>query len=793
MLVLQKGCCFLGLLVSLSSTVSFSQEVIISGKVRDSNTYREIPAVNIFVKGTVVGTTSDISGRYSLRIPETLLKPPPKWDVFSGRYGVWVSESSSRLTVIFRHVSYEQRELSVDSLKNIFMVDLQPRVIPLDRVEIEESAVQPLKIEKDLPQTISVIEAKNFEIRGYVDAGDLLRTDHSVQVDEQLSGKKTATLRGGNADDILVLYNGVKLNNTFDNIFDLSLIDLEDIQRFEVIKGSNTALYGPEAFSGVINVVPKVQQNYTIRFQQRLGTYRSGNWGLHLYKKLGRLISSYSLKRGGSKRKFLMSPEDAPATGVNVDNRSLHHTANLNYLLSKDENGNPTSSLEGMWIYTDLDYKNQFDSDTLANFNHLLSLKFTGNLFAIQNVELFVAYKQLSEDRKLLEPNDAQPPSAWPTVNRDIDDRSLSLNAQKEFKFTSLDLLFAYQFEHGELDYLNLRQNIPDELNEGLQSADLQRQHHGVASILKYHGETGSEFLNTIDLDVSLRHDRVQDEQSNAVLRSGSADESGLFGNNNWNETMFKTAIAINGYRNDMLFNGYLTFGRNTKFPTLFQQINSPLSTTSAATQPNLSPEKNGSFEIGVSVTRDVSGTTSIYGWQIAGSYFQNHYNNKFRMFTIPGRPDAFYDNVKTARISGFEAKSSIFLFRKKLTVDFGVSKYFLSEKAAFPFKSDFKRVMNLNIDHSGYSFQVHWFKESEQVAWLRRSGSDPNLISDAFAESTLPATTNVDVHLGKTFAIGKFKLFLNASGRNLLNDDVVLEGLAIRDRRFYLTMGAQY
>ena len=122
-----------------------------------------------------------------------------------------------------------------------------------------------------------MLESKTFEIRGFIDAGDLLKTEHSIQVEEDLSGKKTVSIRGGNPDEIVVMYNGVKLNRAYDNTFDLSLIDLEDIDRFEIIKGSNTALYGPEAFSGVINIVPKTQYDYHVRFQQRLGTYQSGN------------------------------------------------------------------------------------------------------------------------------------------------------------------------------------------------------------------------------------------------------------------------------------------------------------------------------------------------------------------------------------------------------------------------------------------------------------------------------------------------------------------------------------
>jgi outer membrane receptor protein involved in Fe transport len=766
---LQKESCLFFFLICFSAETVFSQEVHVSGKVRDQNTHREVPFVNIFIKATQIGTASDFTGRYNLRIPNP----------------------AQQTIVVFRHVAYEPRELLLDSLKAISYVDLQPRVIPLSGVNIEAPGLERLEIHKDLPQTVSVIEARNFEIRGYVDAGDLLRADHSVQVDEQLSGKKTVALRGGNADEVLVLFNGVKLNNTFDNIFDFSLIDLEDIERFEIIKGSNTALYGPEAFSGVINIVPKLQQDYTIRFQQRLGTYRSGNWGLHLYRKFDRILSSYSLKRGALQRQFVDAPEDSSK----LENSSLHHTANLTYILSKDENGKTKASLDGMWTYTSLDYKSQPDADTLSNFNHLFALKYSGDLFKLRNIELFVAFKKLAEEQKLTLRSNVLQPSEWPRLNRDIDDRSLSVNAQKRFNSTSLDLLFSYQFEHSKLDYLNQRENFSGETAIGLESADLQRRHHGFASIVKYHGETSSEFLNTIDLDVSFRHDQVHDKQTNSVLRSGftiqDSDQPGLFNNNDWQETTFKSAINVSGYRNDLVFNGYLNFGTNTKFPTLFQQISSPDLLSGAATQPNLNPEKNRSFELGAVIARDLRGNSSIYGWQVSASYFQNHYANKFRVFSVPERPVAFYDNVQNARISGFETKSSVFLFRKKIAVDLGVSKYFLSEKAAFPFKSDFKRIINFNIDHAGYSFQLHWFKESEQTAWLRFSSSDR---ANSFAEITLPGQTNVDLHLSKTFAIWKFKFFVNGSIRNLLNDDdLVLEGLAIRDRRFYLTIGGQY
>jgi outer membrane cobalamin receptor len=683
------------------------------------------------------------------------------------------------MVVVFQHIAYFKKEIPLGILESQSNVELRPRVIPLRSVEVVEEGLPRLEIRKDLPQTVSVIEARNFEIRGYVDAGDLLRVDHSVQVEEELSGKKTVALRGGNADEVVVLFDGVKMNNAYDNTFDMSLIDLEDVQRFEVIKGSNTALYGPEAFSGVINIVPKIEQDYNIRFQQRLGTYRSGNWGLHLYKKLDRLHGSYSLKRGGLTREFVDIPEDQGG----LENRSLHQTANVNYQIGRNAIGRPKGTLGAMWLYTSLDYENRRNfEETLDNFNNLLSLKYSGELLGLRDFDLSMSFKNFDESQNFA--------SSGAFRKRDIEDRTLYLNLQKQFQISDLDLLIGYRFQRSELDFLDsLRtQSL---MPIGLERGDLKRTQHGLVGILKYHGDAGSEFFQTVDVDVSIGHDRVRNSQSNAVLRgdeivSVPGQTPGLFENQNWRETMAKLSFNLAGYQDDLSFNSYLNFGANTKFPTLFQLVSSPAQSSDPSRTANLSPEKNRSLEFGVNLGRDIRDHKNVYGWQVSGNYFQNHYDNKFVEISSPSSAISEFENVDNAKISGFETKSSVFLFQKKISAELGLSKYFISERTAFPFKSDHKRTLTFNVNHAGYSFQILWFKEGEQTGRARFNNG-------TFGEFTLPSATNVDLHFSKTFELWGIKLFGNASGRNLLNDDTVFEGLALRDRRFYITLGAQY
>ena len=167
-------------------------------------------------------------------------------------------------------------------------------------------------------------------------------------------------------------------------------------------------------------------------------------------------------------------------------------------------------------------------------------------------------------------------------------------------------------------------------------------------------------------------------------------------------------------------------------------------------------------------------------------NYFSNLYENKFRTYYIPDVPVAFFDNVPNADITGIESNGKVFFFENKLTVELGASKFFISEKAAFPFKSDTKFIANLFFNYRGYSLKVNWFKESEQIGWFRS-------FSGFFAGAKLPGYANFDVHLSKEFDLDYVKLNLNFSARNIISDDTVLEGIAIRDRRFYIGFGLVY
>ncbi|MEW6681796.1 MAG: TonB-dependent receptor [Nitrospirota bacterium] len=64
-------------------------------------------------------------------------------------------------------------------------------------------------------------------------------------------------LRGGESNHVLVLIDGVKVNNPTTGAFNAANLTVDGIERIEVLRGSQSPLYGSEAVAGVISIVTK--------------------------------------------------------------------------------------------------------------------------------------------------------------------------------------------------------------------------------------------------------------------------------------------------------------------------------------------------------------------------------------------------------------------------------------------------------------------------------------------------------------------------------------------------------
>ena len=564
----------------------------ITGSVTDRITNGNLDGVNITIQGTSQGTSTDSEGLFTIDI----------------------SGISKDQIVKFQHIGYDELSVPLDSLltgSNIIM--LQPRVLQFEAVETAGIKRKPA-IEKDLPQTVAILQAEAFELRAFVDAGDLLATDQSVQIEESLSGRKTISIRGGNADDVLVLYNGFRLNRPYDNVFDLSLIDMQNIEQIEIVKGGHSVLYGPDAFSGVVNIVPKNTKDKNARFSQQFGSYSSGFWNGNVQAQLGNTFLSLSQKQGSYKRVF----EDLDVENNGLLTQLTHRSMDMsNRIKGKDNKVN--GNLEFNLTQDDQLFNNKRDFNKIKSQNQLFGVQYDGLLGLLGEVEIAIGNHKLQETQGLN--------SYTGFVSRGLDHNANKFEVRKYINLKRLEWMFGTQMEKSLLKYWDDR-NLSNIKQVGLKGADLNRDQFGFATVLKIHskGDDAGKWLT--DLDVSFRYDQVKDHKENLVYRDNhdpTVDGRTFlkFGENNWDNKIFKisTIASKRSLNNTMAY--WVTTGNNIKFPSLQQQI----SLTDLAPNdrsPYLLPEKMKSLEIGVNVVSQPSDMSSVDQLEFQGSFFRN-------------------------------------------------------------------------------------------------------------------------------------------------------------------------
>ncbi|PLX86169.1 MAG: hypothetical protein C0614_03910 [Desulfuromonas sp.] len=111
----------------------------------------------------------------------------------------------------------------------------------------------------EAPASVTVVSAAEIAERGATRLDELLQDVVGLRVVS--SGTRgslsSASIRGSEASQVLVLIDGVRLNSAQYGQFDLNQlpVSVNAIERIEVLRGPASALYGSNALGGVINIV----------------------------------------------------------------------------------------------------------------------------------------------------------------------------------------------------------------------------------------------------------------------------------------------------------------------------------------------------------------------------------------------------------------------------------------------------------------------------------------------------------------------------------------------------------
>jgi vitamin B12 transporter len=122
-------------------------------------------------------------------------------------------------------------------------------------VTATRSVIQP----KDSPSPVQVLTTQDILRTNGSSVADVLRSSESVFLKDYgpTASLKTVSFRGMASEHILVLLDGIRMNNFQNGLVDFSLFPMNNIDRIEVVRGGNSALYGADALGGIINIISR--------------------------------------------------------------------------------------------------------------------------------------------------------------------------------------------------------------------------------------------------------------------------------------------------------------------------------------------------------------------------------------------------------------------------------------------------------------------------------------------------------------------------------------------------------
>lgn len=139
---------------------------------------------------------------------------------------------------------------------------------PLDEVVVTGLS-QPVKL-KDALSSYQVIPRSVIQAQGAVTLNDVLKNQLNVNMGNDNILGSNVGMQGMGGDKVKILIDGMPLNGREAGNINIGQINLNNVDRIEIIQGPMSVVYGTDALGGVINVITK-KDNKSLAL--RLGTY----------------------------------------------------------------------------------------------------------------------------------------------------------------------------------------------------------------------------------------------------------------------------------------------------------------------------------------------------------------------------------------------------------------------------------------------------------------------------------------------------------------------------------------
>ena len=248
-------------------------------------------------------------------------------------------------------------------------------------LEIEEIVVQENRLQlpiSDASHTINIISRKQIQNSPARSVAEVLQNVSGIDIRQRgVHGVQAdISIRGGTFDQALVLINGIKMADPQTGHHAMNIpLDLDNIERIEILKGPAARVFGANAFSGAINIVTKTPNNNFTKINIEAG--QNG---------LGGIVASSAFGNERYKQFFSASRQFSEGYRHNTD------YSISNYFYQSEFKINNSQSLNFLGSFSDREFgANRFYGNTSAAF---------ANQYEEVRTSLFnVGHKKVTENK----------------------------------------------------------------------------------------------------------------------------------------------------------------------------------------------------------------------------------------------------------------------------------------------------------------------------------------------------------------------------------------------------------
>ncbi len=216
---------------SIKTSQAASEKFTVSGTVTD-DAGEGVPGVTVMVKGTTIGISTDMNGKYTLTVPD------------------------EKVTLVFSAIGYATQEIALNGRSQVNVKMVEDVKVLTEFVKIGYQEVE----RKDLTGSVTSVGAKQLKDVPLNSAAEALTgrlAGVSVTTSEGSPGAEVQIrVRGGGSitqdNSPLYIVDGIQVENA------LSILSPQEIESIDVLKdAASTAIYGARGANGVVIITTK--------------------------------------------------------------------------------------------------------------------------------------------------------------------------------------------------------------------------------------------------------------------------------------------------------------------------------------------------------------------------------------------------------------------------------------------------------------------------------------------------------------------------------------------------------